>query len=86
MASSKQILLNSTAQIVVETYGENRKVVLHNSNDHPCYLGGVGVTNSTGFQFPKDTTITLDVPIKSVIYGATEGANTTTVSVLYLEP
>lgn len=86
MASSKQLLVNSTAQILVEAYGENRRVLLHNSNDHPCYLGGVGVTNSTGMQFPKDTDLDFLVPIGSVIYAATEGANTTTVSVLYLEP
>ena len=86
MASSKQILLTSTAQIVIEAYGENRRVILHNSNDHPCYLGPSGVTSSTGLQFPKDTTLDFIVPIGSVIYGATSGANTTTVSVLYLEP
>ena len=86
MASSKQIVLNSTAQIVVESYGENRRVILSNSNDHPCYLGGASVTNTTGMRFPKDTIFDLVVPIGSVIYGATEGANTTTVSVLYLEP
>ena len=86
MASSKQLLVNSTAQIVVESYGENRRVILHNSNDHPCYLGGADVTNSTGLQFPKNSTLDLVVPIGSVIYAATAGGNTTTVSVLYLEP
>lgn len=86
MASSKQLLVNSTAQILVEAYGENRRVLLHNSNDHPCYLGGVDVTSSTGFEFPKDSNLDLLVPIGSVIYAATNGANTTTVSVLYLEP
>lgn len=86
MASSKQILLTSTAQIVVEAYGENRRVILHNSNDHPCYLGGSDVSSTTGLQFPKDTNLDFVVPIGSVIYGATGSGNTTTVSVLYLEP
>jgi hypothetical protein len=86
MASSKQLLVNSTAQILVESYGENRRVLLTNSNDHPCYLGGPGVTSSTGLEFPKATSIELVIPIKSVIYAATNGANTTTVSVLYLAP
>jgi len=86
MASSKQLSVNSTAQILIESYGQNRRVLLHNSNHHPCYLGGVGVTSSTGLQFPKDTDLDFLVPIGSVIYAATAGANTTTVSVLYLEP
>jgi hypothetical protein len=86
MASSKQLLVNSTAQIIIESYGQNRRVLLHNSNDHPCYLGGVEVTSSTGLQFPKDTNLDFVVPIASVIYAATAGAQTTTVSVLYLEP
>ena len=86
MASSKQLLVNSTAQILVEAYGENRRVVLHNSNDHPCYIGGSNVTSSNGMQFPKDSNLDFLVPIGSVIYAATNGANTTTVSVLYLEP
>ena len=86
MASSKQLLVNSTAQILVESYGENRRVLLTNSNDHPCYLGGPGVTSTTGLEFPKATSIELVIPIKSVIYAATAGNNTTTVSVLYLAP
>jgi hypothetical protein len=86
MASSKQLLVNSTAQILVESYGENRRVLLTNSNDHPCYLGGPDVTSTTGLEFPKATSIELVIPIKSVIYAATNGANTTTVSVLYLAP
>lgn len=86
MASSKQLLVNSTAEILVESYGINRRVLLHNSNDHSCFLGGVGVTSSTGLNFPKDTDLDFLVPIGSVIYAATAGNNTTTVSVLYLEP
>jgi hypothetical protein len=86
MASSKQLLVNSTAQILVESYGENRRVLLTNSNDHPCYLGGPGVTSTTGLEFPKATSIELVVPIKSVIYAVVAGNNTTTVSVLYLAP
>ena len=86
MASSKQVLVNSTAEIIVEAYGENRRVVLHNSNDHPCYIGGSDVTSSNGMQFPKDSNLDFLVPIGSVLYAATAGANITTVSVLYLEP
>jgi hypothetical protein len=86
MAISKQLLVNSTAEILVESYGENRRVLLTNSNDHPCYLGGPGVTSSTGLEFPKATSLELVIPIKSVIYAATSGANTTTVSVLYMVP
>jgi hypothetical protein len=37
-------------------------------------------------QFQKDTSLDFLVPIKSVIYAVTAGNNTTTVSVLYLEP
>jgi len=80
------VLVNSTAQIIVEAYGENCRVVLHNSNDHPCYIGGSDVTSSNGMQFPKDSNLDFLVPIGSVLYAATAGANTTTVSVLYLEP
>jgi hypothetical protein len=86
MASSKQVLVNSTAQIIVEAYGENRRVVLHNSNNHPCYIGGSNVTSSNGMQFPKDSNLDFLVPIGSVLYAATASPNTTTVSVLYLEP
>jgi hypothetical protein len=86
MAVSKQLLVNSTAQILVESYGENRRVLLHNSNDHACYLGGPGVTSSTGLDFPKATSLELVIPINSVIYAATAGNNTTTVSVLYMVP
>jgi hypothetical protein len=86
MASSKQLLVNSTAQILIESYGENRRVILRNSNDHPCFLGGADVTSSTGMQFQKDTSLDFLVPIKSVIYAVTAGNHTTTVSVLYLEP
>jgi hypothetical protein len=86
MASSKQLLVTSTAQILIESYGENRRVLLTNSNDHPCYLGGVGVTASTGMLFQKNTSLDFLVPIKSVIYAVANGNNTTTVSVLYLEP
>jgi hypothetical protein len=86
MASSKQLTVNSTAQILIESYGENRRVILRNSNDHPCFLGGADVTSTTGMQFQKDTSLDFLVPIKSVIYAVTAGNNTTTVSVLYLEP
>jgi hypothetical protein len=86
MASSKQLLVNSTAQILIESYGENRRVILRNSNDHPCFLGGADVTSTTGMQFQKDTSLDFLVPIKSVIYAVTAGNTTTTVSVLYLEP
>jgi len=86
MAASKQLLVNSTAQILVESYGEPRRVLLHNSNDHACYLGGPGVTSSTGLEFPKATSLELVIPLKSVIYAATAGNNTTTVSVLYMVP
>ena len=86
MAHSKQLLVNSTAEILIESYGENRRVILQNSNDHPCFLGGADVTSSTGMQFQKDTSLDFLVPIKSVIYAVTEGNNTTTVSVLYLAP
>lgn len=86
MASSKQLLVNSTAQILIESYGENRRVILRNSNDHPCFLGGADVTSTTGMQFQKDTSLDFLVPIKSVIYAVTASNNTTTVSVLYLEP
>ena len=86
MALSKQLLVNSTAEILIESYGENRRVLLTNSNDHPCYLGGPGVTSTTGLEFPKATSIELVIPIKSVIYAVVAGNNTTTVSVLYLAP
>jgi hypothetical protein len=86
MASSKQLTVNSTSQILIESYGENRRVILRNSNDHPCFLGGADVTSSTGMQFQKDTSLDFVVPIKSVIYAVTASNNTTTVSVLYLEP
>jgi hypothetical protein len=86
MASSKQLTVNSTAQILIESYGENRRVILRNSNDHPCFLGGADVTSTTGLKFQKDTSLDFLVPIKSVIYAVTDGNNTTTVSVLYLEP
>jgi hypothetical protein len=86
MASSKQLTVNSTSQILIESYGENRRVILRNSNDHPCFLGGADVTSSTGMQFQKDTSLDFLVPIKSVIYAVTAGNTTTTVSVLYLEP
>lgn len=86
MASSKQLTVNSTAQILIESYGENRIVRIHNANSHPCYLGGSNVTTSNGFVFDKNTSFELSVPIHSVIYAVTESPNTTTVSVLYLEP
>lgn len=86
MASSKQLTVTSTAQLLIESYGENRRVILHNSNDHACYLGGSGVTSSTGMEFVKNTNLMFDVPIGSAIYAATASNNTTTVSVLYLEP
>jgi hypothetical protein len=86
MASSKQLTVNSTSQILIESYGENRRVILRNSNDHPCFLGGADVTSSTGMQFQKDTSLDFLVPIKSVIYAVTAGTTTTTVSVLYLAP
>jgi hypothetical protein len=86
MAVSKQLLVNSTAEILIESYGENRRVLLHNSNDHSCYLGGPGVTSTTGLEFAKATSLEFVVPIKSVIYAATAGNNTTTVSVLFLAP
>jgi homoserine kinase len=86
MASSKQLTVNSTAQILVESYGENRFVRLHNDDSHPCFLGGSNVSSTNGFKFDKNTTIDLNVPPKSVIYAATASPNTTTVSVLYLVP
>jgi hypothetical protein len=86
MASSKQLVVNSTAQILIELYGEDRRVVLHNSNDHPCFLGGADVTSTTGMLFEKNTSLDFLVPIRSVIYAVTAGNNTTTVSVLYSRP
>lgn len=86
MASSKQLTVTSTAQILIEAYGENRRVIVHNTNDHPAYLGGSNVTSSNGMQFPKNTNLDFVVPIGSAIYACTAGGNTTTLSVLYLEP
>jgi len=86
MASSKQLTVTATAQILIESYGENRKVLIHNANSHQCWLGGSNVSTTNGFYFDKNTSLTLDVPIKSVIYAVTENAQTTTLSVLYLEP
>jgi hypothetical protein len=86
MASSKQLTVNSTAQILVESYGENRLVRLHNAGTHPCFLGGSDVSSTNGFNFDKDTTVDLSVPPKSVIYAATASPHTTTVSVFYLVP
>jgi hypothetical protein len=86
MASSKQLVVDSTAQILIELYGEDRRVVLHNSNDHPCFLGGADVTSSTGMLFEKNTSLDFLVPIRSVIYAVTASNNTTTVSVLYSRP
>jgi hypothetical protein len=86
MASSKQLVVDATAQILIELYGEDRRVVLHNSNDHPCFLGGADVTSTTGMLFEKNTSLDFLVPIRSVIYAVTAGNNTTTVSVLYSRP
>jgi len=86
MASSKQLTVTATAQILIESYGENRRVIIHNAASHQCWLGGSDVSISNGYYLDKNTSLTLDVPIKSVIYAVTENAQTTTVSVLYLEP
>ena len=86
MASSNQYAVAGTSVKIVEKYGENRLVLLHNSNDHPAYIGGSSaVTSSTGWQFTKDTDQEIWVPIGSELWAIT-GGSTTTISVLMLKP
>lgn len=85
MASSAQFTVAGTAVEIVPAYGENRLVLLHNSNDHPAFIGNASVTSSTGFQFTKDTDQEIWVPIGSSLFAITAGS-TTTVSVLMLKP
>ena len=86
MASSNQYAVAGTAVKIVEKYGENRQVLLHNSNDHSAYIGGSSaVTSSTGWTFTKDTDQEIWVPIGSELWAIT-GGSTTTISVLYLKP
>lgn len=86
MASSAQFAVAGTSVRIVEKYGENRLVLIHNSNDHPAYIGGTSaVTSSTGWQFTKDTDQEVWVPIGSELWAIT-GGSTTNISVLYLKP
>lgn len=86
MASSAQFSVAGTAVEIVPAYGENRLVLLHNSNDHPAFIGGSSaVTSSTGWQFTKDTDREIWVPIGSSLFAITAGS-TTTISVLMLKP
>ena len=86
MASSAQFAVAGTSVQIVTSYGENRLVLLHNSNDHPAFIGGnSAVTTTTGWQFTKDTDQEIWVPIGSELWAIT-GGSTTTISVLYLKP
>ena len=86
MASSAQFAVAGTSVQIVTAYGENRLVLLHNSNDHPAYIGGSSaVTTTTGWQFTKDTDLEIWVPIGSTLWAIT-GGSTTTISVLLLKP
>jgi hypothetical protein len=86
MASSAQYAVAGTSVQIVTAYGENRLVLLHNSNDHPAYIGGsAAVTTTTGWQFTKDTDQEILVPIGSELWAIT-GGSTTTISALYLKP
>jgi len=85
MASSAQFAVAGTAVEIVPAYGENRLVTLHNSNDHPAFIGNASVTASTGWQFQKDTDQEIWVPIGSSLFAITAGS-TTTISVLMLKP
>jgi hypothetical protein len=86
MASSAQYAVAGTSVQIVGIYGEHRVVIVHNSNDHPAFIGGTsGVTSSTGLLLPKDSTQEIPVPIGSTLWAIT-GGSTTTISVLYLRP
>ena len=86
MASSAQYAVAGTSVQIVTAYGENRLVLLHNSNDHPAFIGGSSaVTTTTGLQFAKNTDLEIWVPIGSTLWAIT-GGSTTTISVLLLKP
>lgn len=86
MASSAQYAVAGTSVEIVSTYGEHRVIIVHNSNDHPAFIGGSSaVTSSTGLQIAKESSLEIPVPIGSTLWAIT-GGSTTTISVLYLRP
>lgn len=86
MASSNQITVTSTGILLIESYGEYRDVHLRNVGSHSMYVGGEGVTVSTGFNIPKDAYINFKMAPKSKLYGITDTDQTGIASMLFMEP
>jgi hypothetical protein len=86
MASSNQITVTSTGILIIESYGEFRDVHLRNVGSHSMFVGGEGVTTSTGFNIPKDAYINFKVGPKSTVYAITNNNETGVASMLFMEP
>lgn len=79
---SAQVVVGTTATLIIDADNINRQVHLHALSNTPVYLGGPDVTTSNGYLLEKDDGAhVLLLPISEKLYGVV-ATGTETVSVL----
>lgn len=76
------MVVGTTATLLIDADNITRQVHVHALSNSPVYLGGAGVTTSTGFLLEKDDgDAVIQVPINEKLW-AVVASGTETVSVL----
>ena len=79
---SAQVVVGTTATLLVDSDNVNRQVLIHALSNTPVYLGASDVTTSNGYLLEKDDgALQISVPISEKLY-AVVGTGTETVTVL----
>jgi hypothetical protein len=75
--SSTQVTVGTTATLLVTGDHDGCRVLIHKQQQHTIYLGGAGVTTSTGFLFDHDGTIDMALRAGESLYAVcTTGTET----------
>ena len=79
---SAQVVVGTTATLLIDSDNINRQVHIHALSNTPVYLGGPDVTTSNGYLLEKDDGASvIDIPINEKLYPVV-ATGTETVSVL----
>jgi hypothetical protein len=74
--SSTQVTVGTSATLLVTADNDGCRVLLHKQQQHTIYLGGAGVTTSTGFLFDHDGTVDISLKAGDKLYGVAASSET----------